>query len=133
MKKLWLAVVILAVLAITLFIFRFLLFGNEDSWIKNEKGRWIEHGNPAFIPAQVLEQQIALECALNLYNENKNSGMNFSSQCLGTCGNYAVDIVHIPRNNEDNLAENQCSEFREGRTSRFIELDKNGMIVRIEE
>ncbi len=66
-----------------------------------------------------------------MYHEKKNSGMNFSSQCIGVCGNYAVDIVHVPRNEEDNLQENQCEDYREGKVSRFIELDKDGNIVRI--
>ncbi len=113
MKKLWLVVVIAAVLVIILFIFRFLLGGSEDSWIKDEKGVYVKHGNPAKIPAEVSEQQEAINCSLALYNEKKNSGMNFSSQCLGTCGKYSVDIVHVPRNSEDNLPENQCVDFRE--------------------
>ena len=57
--------------------------------------------------------------------------MNFSNQCLGTCENYAVDIVHVPRIEDDNKIENQCLEYREGKIKHFIELDRDGNIVRI--
>jgi hypothetical protein len=121
-------IVLMLVLIAGLLIF---LRGNEDSWIKDGRGVWIKHGNPASTPDYVLSQQEAVSCALNLYQEKKNSGMNFSSQCLGTCGNYAVDVVHVPRSEEDNEIENQCTQYRERKVSKFIELDKEGEIVRI--
>lgn len=71
------------------------------------------------------------KCAKNLYEEKKKEGINFSSQCLGTCFDYAVDVVHVPRSEEDNLPENQCKDYREGKVKHFIELDKDGRIVRI--
>jgi len=71
-----------------------------------------------------------LNCALDLYNNAKKTGINFSSQCLGTCGNYAVDIVHVPRTNEDNLIENQCKDYIDKKVNHFIEIDKDGNIVR---
>lgn len=101
----------------------------EDSWIKDSRGVWIKHGAPSSTPADVKEQQQAINCSLALYQEKKNSGMNFSSQCLGTCGNYAVDIVHIPRVEEDNWQENQCQNYINGEVSKFIELDREGNII----
>jgi len=50
---------------------------------------------------------------------------------LGVVGNYAVDIVHVPRSEEDNLIENQCEAYRNGEVNHFIELDKDGEIIRI--
>ena len=47
-----------------------------------------------------------IECALGLYQEEEEDEIEFSNQCLGTCGSYVVDIVHIPRSEEDNLMEN---------------------------
>ena len=70
-------------------------------------------------------------CAVGLYEKAKQEGMNFSSQCLGTCGDFAVDIVHVPRNKEDDKPENQCNEYLQGKVTKFIELDKEGAIVRI--
>jgi len=81
-----------------------------------------------------FEQQV-IQSALELYNQARARGMNFSSQCLGTIEvrgvSYAVDIVHVPRSPIDNLPENQCKEYREGKVRHFIELDKEGNIVRI--
>lgn len=130
MNKFWLTLILVVVLLVAgIFAIRFILGGNEDDWIKDAKGIWIKHGNPALIPAEVKEQQDAIDCALTLYQQKKLT-ITLSSQCLGTCGNYAVDIVHVPRNSEDNLAENQCSDYLE-KVSSFIELDKDGNIVRI--
>ena len=39
--------------------------------------------------------------------------------------------VHYPRTSEDDLPENQCSDVINKKTSRFIELDQNGNLVRI--
>ena len=131
MKRKYLIVVliILIILAIVFIIFR----GSEDSWIKDSRGVWIKHGNPLNTPVAALQQQEAITCALELYNSKLDEipYSNISSQCLGTCEDYAVDIVHVPRIVEDNLPENQCSDFREGKVSHFIELDKNGNIIRI--
>ncbi len=67
----------------------------------------------------------------NLSDYKKSEEIEFFSQCLGVCGNYAVDIVNVPRNNEDNKKENQCEDYRIGKVSHFIKLDKDGNIFRI--
>ena len=131
MKK-WLAVVLIVVitLASVLVILRS-LNGGEDTWIKDSRGVYVKHGNPSLTPGYVLEQQYLINDSLALYNEKKTQGMNFSSQCLGTINDYAVDIVHVPRASEDNLPENQCPDYLEGKVHHFIEFDANGEIVRI--
>lgn len=121
-------VIISFVLAgIALFIF---LRGNEDNWIKDSKGIWIKHGNPVNTPGFVKQQQDAILCANDLYSQAKENWMEFNSQCLGACGNYSVDIVHVPRNSWDDSSENQCSDYPKI-TPHFIELDKDGKIVRV--
>lgn len=122
-------IVIVALILIWLFV-RFIIGGNEDSWIKDSKGMWIKHGVPSQIPDYVQEQQDAAVCALALFQEKKQEGMEFSSQCLGTCGDYAIDVVHVLRTSEDNLKENQCADYPEN-VKHFIELDKDGNIFRI--
>ena len=102
-----------------------------DSWIKDSRGVWVRHGNPSKVPDYVGEQQKLIDDALALYSNSLVSGMEFDSQCLGVVGEYAVDIVHVPRSDEDDLAENQCLEFLNGEVSHFIELDKKGNVVRI--
>lgn len=128
MKKIYLALIVIVLIIGVVMIFR---PGGEDSWIKDERGVWIKHGAPSETPDYVLEQQQIINQALSLYQTKKSEGMKFSSQCLGVVGDYAVDIVHVPRNSEDNLAENQCEAYRNGEVTHFIELDKDGNIVRI--
>ena len=101
---------------------------NEDNWIKDERGVWIKHGNPTKIPKEVKEQQQAINCAYNLFN---NFSGEINSQCLGICENYSVDVVHVPRTGEDSLVDNQCWDYIEVKTNNFIELDKERNIVRI--
>lgn len=107
--------------------------GGEDNWIKDSKGIWIKHGNPASMPDYVREQLNLISCSRSLFETARVSGMRFNSQCLGRCIDYSVDVVNVLRNSEDNLVENQCSDYRQGITKHFIELDKNGEIVKIVE
>jgi hypothetical protein len=101
----------------------------EDNWIYDSRGVWVKHGAPAKTPDYVLEQQKMIVCAVNLYNQSSLG--NFSSQCLGSCNNYAVDIVHVPRAEEDDLIGNQCESITRGQLNHFIELDDKGNIVRV--
>jgi len=127
MKKLYFIISILLVLAVIFLYFRI----NEDNWIKDEKGIYVKHGNPSETPDYVLGQQKAIAQALTFYNTAKNGGVEFSSQCLGSFDDYAFDIVHVPRISEDNLPENQCEDYKEGLVKHFIELDKEGNIIRV--
>ena len=116
-------------------IFLLIIFGiflffrmQEDGWIKDSRGVWIKHGNLAETPSYVLEQQQIISCASDLFH---NFTQEKNSQCLGTCGDYAIDLVHVPRTSDDNLASNQCPSFLNKEVSHFLELDSNGEIVRI--
>jgi len=129
MKKLyWVLIIIVILVVVFIMIFR---PGGEDSWIKDEKGVWIKHGIPFDTPDYVLEQQQVINQTLSLYEQKKSEGIEFSSQCLGVVEDYAVDIVHVPRSEEDDKIENQCEAYRNGEVSHFIELDKDGNVVRI--
>lgn len=126
MKRIYLALIIVGILIVGWFFLRFVIGGGEDDWIKDSRGVYVKHGYPSEISDYVLEQQEAISCAIEKFNnfeEEKNS------QCLGICGDYAIDIVHVPRDEEDNLIENQCDDY--GNVNHFIELDKEGNIVRI--
>jgi hypothetical protein len=59
------------------------------------------------------------------------SKVNITSQCLGTCGDYSVDIVNVPRSQYDDLEENQCSNYLVGKIKHLIELNPRGQIVKI--
>ena len=130
----WLiACIILLILIIVLSITRFSSNGGEDTWIKDVNGVYVKHGNPLTIPVNVKAQQDAIACAIVLYTQEKLNGTQFDSQCLGTCYDYAIDIVHVPRTADDNKQENQCSDFINGKVNNFIELNQSGEIVRIVE
>jgi hypothetical protein len=122
-------IILIIVLGITFLLLRG-LNGGEDNWIKDSKGVWVRHGNPANTPSYVAEQQDAVTCALDLYSQAKSNGISFNSQCLGACANYSVDIVHSPRTIEDDKASNQCSDYPK-KTPYFIEIDNSGNIVRV--
>lgn len=130
-KTIWIIIIVIAVLIIGFIFIRSILGGSEDSWIKDSRGIWVKHGNPSETLDYVKEQQDAVSCAFGLYDIEKNKGIEFSSQCLGTCGDFVVDIVHVLRTDEDNLVENQCDDFRSGKANHFIELDRDGEIVMI--
>jgi len=120
--------IVLLFLTATWAVVRFAIGGNEDNWIKDERGVYVKHGNPAETPGAVAWQQAAISCAYDLFD---NMSEEKTSQCLGTCGNYAVDLVHVPRTPIDDLPEYQCSDYGNGFVNHFIELDKNREIVRI--
>jgi len=132
MNKIYVAILVLIVLLASLLAVRFILGGNEDDWIKDENGIYVEHGSPDGISDEVLEQQELILEALKLYYQKQAEGMEFSSQCLGDVGDYAIDVVHVPRISDDDLEENQCESYITGKVKHFIELDISGNVVRIE-
>jgi hypothetical protein len=118
------------ILVACMMFFKFFIV-NEDSWIKDDRGVYVKHGNPSELPQYVIDQQDILSAANEMYLLKKLAGMNFSSQCLGTFRDYAVDMVHNPRIPFDDTLTNQCEEFYTGKVGHFIELDLNGKVVRI--
>jgi len=131
--KLWIIGIIVVVIIVAILL---ILRGPEDSWIKDSRGVWIKHGNPAVNPQEVLDQQEGIRLTAEIYYANNARKVNFSSQCLGLVHlkngvDYAVDIVSVPRTANDDLIENQCSENVLNQAEYFIELDKTGEIVRI--
>ncbi|MBI2597142.1 hypothetical protein HYW41_03235 [Candidatus Daviesbacteria bacterium] len=75
----------------------------------------------------------AINQSKHLYRQEKEKGRDFSNGlCLSDAlmPNWVVDIVHDPRLPIDDLAENQCTSYREGRSKHFVELDLDGNLVR---
>lgn len=72
--------------------------------------------------------------AQDLYNQKKQQGYDFSAGgCLTNdlFTGWAVDIVHNPRQKEDDLPKNQCASLVEGRAKYVVELDMKGNVVRV--
>jgi len=132
MKKLILALLAAIILVVLSGVIVFLR-GQEDTWIKDSRGVWAKHGNPKNTPQDAIEQQDLIQKAKALFNEIKNNGADLTAgPCLGKINNdWVVDVVHNPRQAIDNLPENQCADYREGKVKHFIELDLNGEVVRV--
>lgn len=76
----------------------------------------------------------AVSGALSLYKSMALSGADMSQgPCLTNdlMLGWVVDIVHSPREDIDDLPENQCQAYIEGRAEHFVELDTNGNLVRV--
>lgn len=88
-------------------------------------------GDVRFLRASIASNEDNVVCAHALYVGLARAGVELDSQCLGICGNYSIDLVHVPRRSVDDVPENQCREYRENITVGFIELDRDGNVVRI--
>ncbi len=79
------------------------------------------------------EIDTAVNQAKFLYSQRKEMGEDFSKgPCLTNAlmPGWVVDIVHKPRLSIDDLPENQCSAYVEGRAKHFVELDTEGNLIR---
>lgn len=75
----------------------------------------------------------AIELAEEIFKQKKSEGMDMSSgPCLSNeiIPGWVVDVAHNPRQPIDNLPENQCSAYRDGRASHFVELDLDGNLIK---
>ncbi len=81
------------------------------------------------------EVDTAINQAKHLYRQEKQNGRDFiNGPCLSDAlmPNWIVDIAHKPRISIDDLSENQCPAYREGRAQHFVELDPEGNVIRAE-
>ncbi|MEM5802161.1 MAG: hypothetical protein QXQ18_02110 [Candidatus Aenigmatarchaeota archaeon] len=44
--------------------------------------------------------------------------------------NWVCDVAHMPRQDVDNLPQNQCSAFREGKAKHFVEVSPSCEFIR---
>ena len=85
-------------------------------------------------PEEIVMRDDAIRKAKELYEQKKREGMDFTNgPCLAEeiVPDWCVDIVHSPRQPVDNLPENQCRSYREGRVHHFVELDPDGRVIRV--
>ncbi len=79
------------------------------------------------------EKDQAIEKSKELFKQKKEEGMDMSQgPCLSNeiISGWVVDVAHSPREAVDNQPENQCSTYREGKASHFIELDPEGNLIK---
>lgn len=85
-------------------------------------------------PGVDIKADSAVNQAKKVYQQKKDQGIDFTNgPCLTNdlLPDWVVDIVHNPRQTIDNLPENQCAAFTEGRSKHFVELDPEGNVVRV--
>lgn len=80
------------------------------------------------------QTDIAVKKAQEIYQTKKNQGVDMrNGPCLANelMPDWILDVAHNPREDIDNLAENQCPSFREGKAHHFVELDPDGNLIRV--
>ena len=82
------------------------------------------------------EKEIAIKKCIEECRKIVEKGENISSgPCLlnpiPELNDWVCDVAHWPREEIDNLPENQCSYFREGRAHHFVEVDTSCKLIRI--
>lgn len=81
------------------------------------------------------EIDTAVNQAQYIYRQKKLMGEDFSNgPCLSNdlLPGWVIDIVHSPRVEIDDLSQNQCPAFLEGRAKHFVELDLDGNLVGVQ-
>ncbi len=76
---------------------------------------------------------IAVNQAKYLYQMKRSQNEDLSNgPCISNAlmPDWVADIAHSPREAKDNLPENQCPAYLEGRARHFVELDLEGNLIR---
>lgn len=76
----------------------------------------------------------AVKKAQDVYKSREETADDLSTgPCLSNdlLPDWVVDVAHNPRQKIDDLPENQCQAFIEGRAKHFVELDLDGEVIRI--
>lgn len=93
-----------------------------------------EISGQSYKPGISEEVDKAVNQAKHVYEQNQKLGVDFSKgPCLTNAllPGWVADIAHNPRQSTDDLAENQCEAFREGKATSFVELDPKGNLLRV--
>ena len=84
------------------------------------------------------EKAAAIAAADAAFADAKASGTDLGSgPCIANPlpspgDDWVVDVAHDPRTPEDDKPANQCSAYRDGKASHFVELDSDGNVIRAE-
>lgn len=66
-------------------------------------------------------------CKDRLISEDLSNGPCLSDEIYK---DWVCDVAHSPRQQIDNIPENQCSGFREGKAHHFVEVDEKCNLLR---
>lgn len=79
----------------------------------------------------------AVNVCVSLCNSVKSKQDLSNGPCLSdnnpdwTISDWVCDVAHSPRQSVDNLPENQCSDFREGKAKHFVEVDTSCNLITV--
>jgi len=81
------------------------------------------------------EEERAKAACIEACRNAKNAGQDLSNgPCLldpiSEMPDWVCDVAHSPREDVDNLPENQCSAFRQGSAKHFVEVDVNCQFIK---
>ncbi len=63
------------------------------------------------------------------YEGDLSDGPCLSNNLIGD-SDWVCDVAHSPRQDVDNLPENQCETYRNGTATHFVEVDENCNLIR---
>lgn len=89
---------------------------------------------PTYEPGKWPEYDTAVNQAMHFYSLRAQTGEDLSEgPCLSNAllPGWVADIAHSPRVAVDDLPQNQCSAYLEGRAQHFVELDLEGNVIRV--
>ena len=88
------------------------------------------------VSSQSVKEQAVFSC-LKLCKDNPKSLDYTNGPCLSDSDvdwnmtDWVCDIAHSPRQPVDDLAENQCSEFKTGNAHHFVEVDLGCNLIKV--
>ncbi len=111
-----------------------LIFGcaGENQSTENNSGNsaFVSYSPPdengVEINPQVYNELPRDSCIKACLLEKRTRGDLSQGPCLGIIAvNYVCDVAHNPREDVDNVPENQCADYVQGRVLHYIEVDEN--------
>ncbi len=103
-------------------------------WFINSSSTNYSKTSKTYVRGASVEIDTAVAQAQLIYEQKKKQGVDFSNgPCLTNdlMPSWVADIAHNPRIALDNLPQNQCQAYIEGRAKHFVELDSQGNLIRV--
>ncbi|RLG21460.1 hypothetical protein DRN74_02780 [Candidatus Micrarchaeota archaeon] len=114
------SILISAFLILVVFAAIILSFFNAG---KKAESEWLSQKEMAVIACESLCREVKGDIDFN-------RGPCLSDKYAFAVRDWVCDIAHNPRSYIDNMPENQCRDFREGKAHHFVELDENCQLIR---
>ncbi|MBU1120567.1 MAG: hypothetical protein ABIE23_01330 [archaeon] len=77
-----------------------------------------------------IEGECVSLCQLELQRGTDLSNGPCISNSLKVNSDWVCDVAHEPRESADDLQENQCSAFREGKATHFVEVNESCRVIK---